>query len=87
MRQQDSRHLLNEDQLAAAVGIVNRMPWRPTRQPAEEKPVFDRAARLQDVAAELGVTGERVRQIEAQALTKCRRWCLEHGLALEDLLR
>jgi len=34
---------------------------------------------LGEVAAALGVTQERVRQIERNALRKCARWCESHG--------
>ena len=40
---------------------------------------------LECVAAQLGVTRERVRQIEVKALQKCRAWCEERGLRFEDL--
>ena len=39
------------------------------------------------IAGELGVSNERVRQIEAQALLKCRRSCNRNGYRLEDLVR
>lgn len=42
-------------------------------------------ATLEAVAQELGVTPERVRQLEMQALRKCRRWCERNGYRLEDL--
>ncbi len=42
---------------------------------------------LEEVAVQLGVTRERVRQIERQALGKCRRWCERHGFALDELVR
>ena len=54
-------------------------------------PLGDRSSRpgktLDGVGVQLGVTRERVRQIELQALKKCRQWCDEQGLKLEDLVR
>ena len=41
---------------------------------------------LDDVAAELGVNREQVRQIELRALRKCRAFCKARGVRLEDLL-
>lgn len=41
----------------------------------------------EEVAAELGVSRERARQIEMRALRKCRRWAEKHGYLAEDLLR
>jgi len=38
------------------------------------------------IATELGCTPQRVRQIEALALRKCRDWCAAHGYRLEDLI-
>lgn len=39
------------------------------------------------IAAELGVSTERCRQIEKAALAKCRAWCDQHGYSLADMLR
>ena len=47
----------------------------------------DNGVTLDEMALVLGVSNERVRQIEVAALTKCRRWCDRHGFRLEDLLR
>jgi len=41
---------------------------------------------LEEVAAELGVSSERARQIEMIALRKCRQWCQRHGWRFEDLV-
>ncbi len=38
------------------------------------------------IARELGITHQRVQQIEREALRKCRTWCVAHGYRLEDLL-
>lgn len=40
---------------------------------------------LEEVGKALGVTRERARQIELQALRKCRRWCERNGFQFEDL--
>ncbi|MBK5963130.1 hypothetical protein CCR95_03235 [Thiocystis minor] len=54
-------------------------------------PPADRCSRpgetLDAVAAPLGMTRKRVRQIELQALNKCRQWCNEQGWMLDDLVR
>jgi hypothetical protein len=41
---------------------------------------------LEEVAAELGLSRERVRVIEQRALRKCRAYCEARGLRLDDLL-
>lgn len=40
---------------------------------------------LAEVAALLHCTRENVRQIESNALRKCRLWCRQHGYRFEDL--
>ena len=40
---------------------------------------------LEEVGKALGVTRERARQIEHQALRKARRWCERNGYSFEDL--
>ena len=40
---------------------------------------------LEEIAREMNVTRERIRQIEVAALRKCRRWCASHGYSFEDL--
>lgn len=42
---------------------------------------------LEQIAREMNVTRERVRQIEVAALRKCRRWAERNGYCLEDILR
>ena len=39
-----------------------------------------------EIAAELGTTRQTVERIISSALAKCRTYCTEHGLRLEDLL-
>ena len=46
----------------------------------------DSYSTLEDVALEMGVTQERIRQIENVALRKCRGWCTKQGYRIEDLL-
>jgi len=41
---------------------------------------------LEEVAKQLGVSRERIRQIEVAALKKCNRWCRRHDYNLKDLL-
>jgi len=41
---------------------------------------------LAEIAAERGVTPQRVTQIERRALERCKAWCKANGLALADLL-
>jgi len=40
----------------------------------------------EDIAAELGLSPQRVLQIQATALRRCRDWCKARGYRLEDLL-
>ena len=40
-----------------------------------------------EIAAQLGVSTQRVDQIEKAALKKCRAWCDRHRYTLVDLLR
>jgi len=42
---------------------------------------------LKEVAQELGLSTEGVRQIERRAVQKCRIWCLANGYRFEDVLR
>ena len=51
-----------------------------------ETQLRDDGLTLEEVAAELGVSPERVRQIETNALRKCRQWCHRHGWRYEDLV-
>jgi hypothetical protein len=51
----------------------------------DPQPVEDGCTR-EEVAAVLGVSIERVRQIELAALRKCRTWCRRRGWRFEDLV-
>ena len=42
---------------------------------------------LEEIGQILGVSKERVRQIEVSTLVKYRRWVDRHGYRLEDLIR
>ncbi len=46
----------------------------------------DRHCSLEEIATKLGLTRERVRQIEFAALRKCRRWAMSNGYEVEDLI-
>ena len=54
---------------------------RPRRISAAK---FDPQCTLEECAKELGVTRERVRQIERTALAKCARFLAKHDLTLAD---
>jgi hypothetical protein len=84
-----SREFLPAGAIVEATETVGRWPWKPEAPPAQDKESFaDRwgGRTLEEVARELGVTRERVRQIEMMALRKCRAWAAERGMRLEDLL-
>lgn len=55
-----------------------RLPWRADAS--------ERHRTLHEVATELGLTSERVRQIESRAIHKLRQALTERGYRLEDLL-
>lgn len=46
----------------------------------------DRLCSLEEVAKELGISIERVRVIEKNALNKCKSWCDNNGYDLNILL-
>ena len=39
----------------------------------------------EEIAAALGVSKERIRQLEVRAIRKCREWCQRNNLNFEDL--
>ena len=41
----------------------------------------------EEIAVALGVSKERIRQLEVRAIRKCREWCERHGYRPEDILR
>ena len=40
---------------------------------------------LEQIAAKLGVSKERARQLEFRAIRKCREWCQRNNFSFEDL--
>ena len=40
----------------------------------------------EEIAKHLGVSRQAVQQQLRSGISKCRRWCAEHGLRLEDLI-
>lgn len=48
--------------------------------------ILSDGATLSEIAEQLGMTVEGVRQIEIRALRKCRKWCERKGLHLVDVL-
>ena len=68
------------------VSEVSASSQRIIRSCDDKNLLRDNGVTLETIAQELGVTRERVRQIEAKALQKCRLWCIRHGYRLEDLL-
>lgn len=52
----------------------------------EPPPAMEEFATLEEVAKELGVSPERVRQIEMQALRKLRSYCRQNALRLGDFI-
>lgn len=84
-RRDRHKRFVTDDDINAAVAIAYKLfPPQPRRPPVKRKqhpPVP-----LEVIAQELGVSRERVRQIEAKALRKCRDWCERHGYDLVDML-
>jgi len=79
--------------LEDTVDLIQRMygyvttpqsPKLPTKQVLK---TYRAGYSLDQISQELGVSTERVRQIEAAALRKCRKWCELNGYNLWDLLR
>lgn len=61
---------------------MKRKPYKTDR-----KFKNDRACSLDEVAKELGVSIERVRVIESDALKKCKDWCNANGMDMELMLQ
>jgi predicted transcriptional regulator len=78
-------HTPSDSEVIAAVAIAWKL-WRPERH-KRATAKRDPGATLDEIGRELGITRERVRQIEKAALEKCRAYCLAHGYDLRDLLR
>jgi DNA-directed RNA polymerase sigma subunit (sigma70/sigma32) len=53
---------------------------------AKKKPKEDREVTNREIAEELGLTTQRVQQIETRALAKLRKLLEEQGLKLEDFI-
>lgn len=79
--------LLTDEGIAAAIGVLNRLPWRPPPPAAPGPETRPDLVTYDAIAAELGLTRQAICAIERRALEKCRRWCDRHGYRLEDLLR
>ncbi len=56
-----------------------------TRKPPNRNPGTDRAMSCAEIAKELGVSRERVRQIEKRALEKFLEGMRARGYSLEDV--
>jgi DNA-directed RNA polymerase sigma subunit (sigma70/sigma32) len=62
-----------------------RIPWQQDHQPkliTDHRPVLS----TREVGKLLGVSANRVSQVERRALAKCLAWCEQRGLSLDDLL-
>jgi len=65
----------------------NQTDRRPQiRAQKSAAPPKDRARTLEEIGTEMGITRERVRQIEARALKKARVILARYGYRLEDLI-
>ena len=58
----------------------------PRRQSRAPMPHPDRAKTLEEIGVEMGITRERVRQLECRALKKAKAILERRGFRLEDWL-
>lgn len=77
---------------ALATATVQQHPTPVNRSRAARKAArAPRAPRIgltqSEVAADLGISQQTVAETEQRALRKCRLWCEQHGLKLDDLIR
>ncbi len=83
--QSDSRPAAGRQRDDLTAGTYFPLTW-PALGLIEDDYLHEDGATLAEVAKELGVSPERVRQIERQALRKCRRFCEHRGYRLEELV-
>lgn len=57
-----------------------------SRPASPDAPADDHAMTRDQIAAALGLSRERVRQIEVRAMYKCRDWLAERGLDAASVL-
>lgn len=80
--------ILHDDDL----DVSRRIPQPSSSQTharARHAAAFERARpamTFMEVGRAVGVTHQAVIGIEKRALAKCRKWCAERGLRVEDLL-
>jgi hypothetical protein len=79
-----SRNLITDPDLAEARRTWGWLPPEPRPEPQPKRP--DRFMTTEQVAAALGVSKQRVAEIERSALAKLRAWLARRGLSLEDLM-
>lgn len=75
-------------EIGEALTLINRIPLPSVpRKPSKTGITYaERHCTLTEVGEAMGVTRERVRQIEKIALEKCRAFCERNGYRLGDLL-
>ena len=81
-----SKNLLTDSDLEDAQHVAAFL-CRPAPRPPRRNRHPDRERGLKEVAMLLGVSSQAVSQVELRALRKCRAWCAEQGLRIEDVLR
>ena len=67
--------------------LHSRFPWSwPPSEPPRSPPQDDYNMQQVEVAAVLGISRQRVQQLEVNGLRKLERWCKERGLQLSDFI-